>query len=146
MITPPCIKEGKNQCLSCLSYGIIAWGCASNIRLNCLRTKQNKCLRSIFFAHARERAEPYYKLLGILKLDNIYKFRISCLLHKIRNETDSIPDAFSDVLTPASNVHKYNTRFAGNLNFFMPRVSTNMGKSTYRFSGSKIWESQTPQN
>ena len=54
-----------------LNYGIIVWGCASNTILNCLRIKQNKCLQSIFFAHARESARLYYKLLGILKLDNI---------------------------------------------------------------------------
>ena len=124
-----------------LSYGIFAWGCTSNNRLNCLRIKLNKCLRCIFFAHARESAGPYYKLLGILKLDCIYKFRMSCLTHKIKTRTGSIPDVFSDILTPVNHVHSYNTRFANNLNFFRPRVSTNMGKSTYRFSSPKIWES-----
>ena len=124
-----------------LSYGIFAWGCACNNRLNCLCIKLNKCLRCIFFAHARESAGPYYKLLGILKLDCIYKFRMSCLTHKIKTRTGSIPDAFSDILTPVNQVHSYNTRFANNLNFFRPRVSTNMGKSTYRFSSPKIWES-----
>ena len=39
-----------------LSDDIIAWGCASNTRLNCLCIKPNKCLRSIF---ARESAGPY---------------------------------------------------------------------------------------
>ena len=48
-------------------------------------------------------------------------------------------DIFSDVLPPASNVHKYNT--ARSPNFFRPSVSTNIGTATYRFSGSKIWES-----
>ena len=161
-----------------LSYGIFAWGCTSNNRLNCLRIKLNKCLRCIFFAHARESAGPYYKLLGILKLDCIYKFRMSCLkptllnsnsiwkqwmkshlvemplqipiiiiiiiiiiTHNIKTRTGSIPDVFSDILTPVNHVHSYNTRFANNLNFFRPRVSTNMGKSTYRFSSPKIWES-----
>ena len=123
-----------------LSYGIIVWGCPSNTRLNCLRIKQNECLRSIFFANARESAGPYYKLLGILKLDNIYKFRICCLTYKIKNGTDSIPDVFLDVLTTAYNIHNYNTRFASNFNFFRPRVSTNLGKSSFKFSGSKIWE------
>ena len=66
---------------------------------------------------------------------------MSCLAHKIKNETGSIPDVFSDILTPVNNVHSYNTRFANNLNFLRPRVLTNMGKSMYRFSSSKIWES-----
>ena len=130
---------------SYLSYGIMVWGCASNSRLNYIRTRQNKCLRSIFFAHSRESVGPYYKLLEILKLESIYALKISCFTHNIWNNTDSIPDVFSNVLTPVSNIHKYNTRFANNLNFFRPRVSTNVGKSSFKFSRSKIWES-VPSN
>ena len=40
----------------------------------------------------------------------------------MRNETDSIPDIFLDVLTPASRIHNHNTRFVSNLNYFRPRV------------------------
>ena len=32
----------------CLSYGFLAWGCASKTRLDCFRIKHNKCLRTIF--------------------------------------------------------------------------------------------------
>ena len=46
----------------------------------------------------------------------------------MRNETDRIPDIFLDVLTPASRIH--NTRFVTNLNYFRPRVSTNLGKTS----------------
>ena len=53
-----------------LSYGNLAWGCASKTRLDCLRIKHNKCLRTIFFVQPRESAAPYFKLLTILKLDN----------------------------------------------------------------------------
>lgn len=123
-----------------LSYGLPTWGCATNTNLKCLCIKQNKCLRSIFFANARENANPYYKLLGILKLEAIYKFRICCLTYKINIKSDSIPGIFLDILTPASEKHNYNTSFASNNNFFRPRVSTNTGKSSFIFSASKIWE------
>ena len=59
-----------------LSYSILAWGCASKTRLDYLRIKHNKCLRTIFFVHSRESAAPYFKLLTSLKLDNIYKLKI----------------------------------------------------------------------
>lgn len=50
---------------------------------------------------ARESAGSYYKLIGILKLDYIYKFKMSCLTHNlIKNKTGNIPDVFSDTLTP----------------------------------------------
>ena len=45
----------------------------------CLHIKHNKCLRTIFFVHPRESAAPYFKLLTILKLDNICKLTHSLL-------------------------------------------------------------------
>ena len=62
----------------------------------------------------------------------------------MRNETDSIPDIFLDVLTPASRIHNHNTRFVSNLNYFRPRVSTNLGKTSFKFSAPKIWETVLP--
>ena len=62
----------------------------------------------------------------------------------MRNETDNIPDIFLDVLTPASRIHNHNTRFVSNLNYFRPRVSTNLGKTSFKFSAPKIWETVTP--
>ena len=73
-----------------------------------------------------------------------YQFKICCLIHRMRNETDSIPDIFLDVLTPASRIHNHNTRFVSNLNYFRPRVSTNLGKTSFKFSAPKIWETVPP--
>ena len=58
----------------------------------------------------------------------------------MRNETDNIPDIFLDVLTPASHIHNHNTRFVSNVNSFRPRVSTNLGKTSFKFSAPKIWK------
>ena len=43
----------------------------------------------------------------------------------MRNETDSIPDIFLDVLNQAAHIHHYNTRFVSNLIYLRPRISTN---------------------
>ena len=58
----------------------------------------------------------------------------------MRNETDSIPDIFLDVLAPPSRIHNHNTRFVINLNDFRLRVSTNLGKTSFKFSAPKITE------
>ena len=50
-----------------LTYAITSWGSACKTRLNKIGTKQNKCIRSIFFAHSRENATPYYNLTGYPK-------------------------------------------------------------------------------
>ena len=41
---------------------------------------------------------------------------------------DSIPDIF---LTPASRIHNHTTRLVSNLNYFRPRVSTNLGRTSF---------------
>ena len=65
-------------------------------------TKQNQCVRYMFFAHRTESAKIYNALLEILELNNIYKLRIALFVHKIQNEKKGIPAIFSDALTPAS--------------------------------------------
>jgi hypothetical protein len=57
----------------------MSWGSAYTTNLTKIRTKQNKCIRSIFFANHMESAITYYKLLGILNFDNIVKFKIATL-------------------------------------------------------------------
>ena len=42
--------------------------------------------------------------------------------------------------TPASRIHNHNTRFVSNLSYFRPRVSTNLGKTSFKFSAPKVWE------
>ena len=49
-----------------LTYAITNWGSACKTRLNRIRTKENKCIRSIFLAHSRENATSSYNLLDIL--------------------------------------------------------------------------------
>ena len=51
-----------------LTYAYTSWGSACKTNLNRIRTEQNKCICSIFFAHSREDATSYYNLLDILKL------------------------------------------------------------------------------
>ena len=65
-----------------------------------------------------------------------------CLQRFVHSDwsADSIPDVFHDFLTPAFNKHNYNTRFARNLSVCTARVSTNTSKLSFKFSGSKIWE------
>ena len=114
-----------------LSYGIV-WGCASNSKLNFLFVSSRIIVsEASFFAHARKSAGPYYKSLKWII--SVYKFRICCLSHKIKNETDGIPEVFHDVPTPACKKHNYNTRFVINFNSFRPRVSTDTGTSSFKF-------------
>ena len=59
----------------------------------------------------------------------------------IKNDPTNIPAIFSGTLTLASEVHRYNTRFATNFNIYRPSISNNYGATTFSFVASKIWES-----
>lgn len=124
-----------------LNYGLMSWGNTYTSKLAKIRTKQNRCIRNICFAHHRENATPYYNILGILRLDNIFKLRIAEFSYKIINMQSNIPRIFSQFAVPAANQHTYNTRYAAKMNFVRPKVRTNYGMHTFKFVSSKIWES-----
>ena len=104
-----------------LTYAITSWGSACKTRLNRIRTKQNKCIRSIIFAHSRENATSYYNLLDILKFDNIFKLKVALFGHKTINDPTGIQTIFSGSPPLASDCHSNYTRFVSNLNFQGPQ-------------------------
>ena len=108
----------------------MSWGSTYSGRLTQVQTKQNQCIRCIFLSHNRESSAPYFKLLDILNIDNIFKLKISLLAHKISQ----------NYLVKVSDIHSYNTKYASNLNFHVPRVRSNYGKYAFRFTITKTWE------
>ena len=123
-----------------LSYAVVVWGNTYQSNLNKLCSLQNKCIRCMFFADSRESSQVFYKLLDILKFDNIVKLSTCTLAHKIFNKSSYIPSLFHDSLTIVSSLHKYNTRYASKGNFHRPKVRTNTGKFTFVYAASKLWE------
>ena len=71
-----------------LNYGILSWGNNYKTRLNKLRTKQNKSMHNIIFAHSGEHSTPYYNLLEILNFDNVVNFKTAVFTHKILKKKD----------------------------------------------------------
>ena len=123
-----------------LSYATIAWGSACKTNFRRILTKQNKCVRSMFFAHSRDSATPYYNLLGILNFENVYKLKVALFTHKILKGSTNISTIFHRSLTRASEIHTYNTRFATKLNFHRPKANNNYGTSTFAFVSYQLWE------
>jgi len=94
----------------------------------------------MFFA---ESSQVFYKLLDILKFENIVKLSICVLAHKIFNKSSSIPSLFHDSLRTVSSLHKYTTRYASKGNFQRPKVRTNTGKFTFVYAASELWQNGT---
>ena len=81
-----------------ISYGLASWGAAFQTRLQTVRTKQNKCIRSIFFASQRENASIYYKLLKLHNLDNIFNIKIASLVYKLKYLPSNTPAALHKLI------------------------------------------------
>ena len=110
--------KGENPAY--LSYAVVVWRNTNPSNLNKLCFLQNKCIRCMFFADSRESSQVFYKLLDILKFDNIVKLSTCILAHKIFNKSSHISSLFYDSLTIVSSLHKYNTRYASKGNFHRP--------------------------
>ena len=123
-----------------INYGAASWGNTYPTNLKKICSKQNQCIRSIFFAANRESANIFYELLSILKFDNIVKLKISSFVHKIITDPSSVPILFRDTLQPTTSVHNYNTRHATKKNLYRPKIRTNFGKFSFRYSATVIWE------
>ena len=53
-----------------------------------------------FFSYRQENLGPYFKLLGILKLENLVKLKIATFISQIRNKGNNVPHLFSELLLP----------------------------------------------
>ena len=98
--------------------------------------------RLIFFATAygehTESALPLLNLSDFLTLHNVYRFQIlkfTYLWHK-----GLLPKLFPNYFQYASNVHKYDTRYASIQNLCVKKVRTNKGKQTIGYAACIIWD------
>ena len=117
----------------------MSWGTACQTKLKKIKISHYNCLRCIFFAYRRENATPYFTLLKIVKLENIFKLKIGSLVHKLQYNKKETPPALHDLVL-VSDVHKYNTRFATSQNLYRPFPRTNYGLARFRVVASQTCE------
>ena len=117
----------------------------TNSKPHVCRKKENKCIRSIFFASQRENASIYYKLLELHNLDNIFNIKIASLVYKLKYLPSNTPAALHKLISPSSGVHNYNTRYASKENLYRPMSRTNYGFSRFTSMASRVWKKSTLQ-
>ena len=111
----------------------MSWGNTYPSRLTKVQTKQNKCIRCIFFSHVIEKAvhltssyQTYSTKTTFLDLKSPSWPTKS---HKMKPISLKY---FKHHLIKASDIHSHNTRYALNLNFHVPRVRSNCGKHAWK--------------
>ena len=81
-----------------LSYCSLVWGKAYDIHLKPLEILQKRCIWIINYKTFLEHIEPLFYSNEILKLKDIYRFKLACFMQKLPN------------LTQFLNSHNYETR------------------------------------
>ena len=81
-----------------LNYGLMSWETTYKTKLQRLSSKVNKCITCIFFANGCEDPIPFYKLLGVLKFDNLIKLKTASFISQLRSRGNEIPELFFRVV------------------------------------------------
>ena len=84
-----------------INYCILSWGADSNT----IFILQKKAVRAIASAGYNTHTEPFFKLYNLLKIEDIYKFRLLVLYHNISHlKTPQYLDIFLPN-TSQGNIH-----------------------------------------
>ncbi len=118
-----------------LRYGILGWGTAPDRDINRLRVLQHKALRFITFSDFRSSITPILLNLNVLPFDNLFDVQKAIFMYNLHYT--QLPRALHNYAIPPT--HRYPTSYSNNLNYVLPPVGTNRGKSSIKFSGPKIW-------
>ena len=82
-------------------------------------------------------SSPLFFKLGLLKLQEVYMFQSAKLIFgQIRNN-----NIVCQNLSSLPSVHSYNTKSSNNLNYFIPSVDSNLGKTSLKYYGPIVWNS-----
>ena len=120
-----------------IQYGIPRWGGACQTTLQPLLVKQKLIVKCMLHQSYRTSSSPLFSQLGLLKINEVYKFQIGKLLfNQIRKNNNIIQN-----LRSLSDLHAYNTRSVNNQNLYIPSVNSNLGKTSLTYHGAIIWNS-----
>jgi len=118
-----------------LTYCNIVWACNSNSQLAHLIKLQKRAVRIVYKTTYREHTSPVFKMLNILKLQDINKFQIAVFMYKYHHNL--LPLIFDDFFCLNADIHTYYTRHSNALH--MPAVRTTLRQRSIVFVGPLIW-------
>lgn len=120
-----------------IQYCISSWGGACKTTLQPLLVKQKLLVKTMLQQSYTSPSSPLFHQLGLLKLQDVYKFQIGKLMYNQIRKNNVICQNLSSL--PA--VHSYNTRSSNKCNYFIPSVSSNLGKTSFSYCGPVLWNS-----
>ena len=89
------------------------------------------------FSNFYEHTNPIFIKLAILKLHDLVCHQNAIFIYDFHNH--KLPETVNAYFFPINQRHKYNTTIASRSSYSLPRIRTNYGKFSIRFSGVKVW-------
>ena len=122
-----------------LDYNLFNWSSAHSTNLDCLRTSTKKAVRLILSTNKREHAQPLFKELEILPLDDYIKLKKGTFMWKTHNKL---------ILTQIStHYHLQNSEILNRLyygRYRSPNPRLEYAKIHITYSGPKLWNLEIP--
>ena len=99
---------------------------------------QNKILQILQFKNIRTNINKLYKEFDILKLKDLYKFNICCIVHKFIHFPNMLPDAVSEMFCTNAEVHNYHTRYKRDIHSLKTKTKS-YGEKTVSCQRRTCW-------
>ena len=101
---------------------------------------QKRAARIILNEHdIRKPSIELFKESGIIPVTKRIFYHKSLLMYKSKHQL--APKYLSNLIVPTSSKQSYNTRLSSSDNFIVPKSNTELYKSSFSFSGPKVWNS-----
>jgi len=80
-------------------------------------------------------SDSFFKILGVMKINDIYTHQVSSFMYKYN--TNMLPINFINYFTKSSAVHVHNTRSADNFHLVFSHSTLRL--NSVRHAGPRIW-------
>ena len=124
-----------------LSFGLAIWGSTYPTYIQKLQRLQNKAIRIISNASRKNSVTPLSKKYGVLKLADLFNYEMAKIMYQFSKQT--LPSHLNCLFAPLSTVHERCTRSKTKQNLYIPKFSTSRCQNSFKYQGSKIWNSVT---
>ena len=126
-----------------LLYALPLRGCTYQKYTQKLQLLQNKAIRVICNSNRFSSVTPLYFELGILKINELFKFEIGKLMHQ--HSHNLLLPGISSLFTDLSTIYSRQTRSQTQKSLYLPKFSTKRCQRSIKFQGTKIWNSFSPE-
>lgn len=117
-----------------LSYCISSWGNTYASHLEPLLHLQKRALRLIAFAPFQSPSTPLFIYFSVLPINLLFTLKLAILMYRLIYHGLCVSGLSTQHL-----VNTNNTRFSACHNFLLPKVRSNYGKLTLKFTGVSVW-------